>query len=624
MAAEGPVQELCEEASCSICLDLFRDPVTVAQCGHNFCRACLTQSWGEAGAAEPSCPQCRGPAQEENLRPNQQLASFVEIAKRFSPSAGKGAEAKGGEGEGGVCEKHREPLKFFCREDEAPLCGVCRRSREHRDHQVTPLEEEAQEKKTVVAARKEGVCQKHQKPLKLFCMDHEASICMLCEQSQEHQYHDIIPLEEASQEYKDQFCNCVEILRKERNKILAYKADILKESQDLLRQTKGDRQKMVIKFRQLQKFLEEEEELLLAQMEEMEKEVVKKRDRQLAKLSEELSSLESLIQEMEEKCQQAARDLLQDARRTLQKYEEKESFESPAVSPLALKWRVWDCSDFLEDIKKQFKDTLESGLHVQKANVTLDPDTAHLQLILSEDQKSMHVEDSLDIARWQEALDAMEARLTKRMREAITELNRDTETSAEDVKKDIENLRKDSHSSAESAKANVTPDPDTAHLQLILSEGQKSIQVGEEAQALPDSPERFDFDCAVLGREGFTGGCHFWEVLVGSEEEWSLGVARKSVKRKGDITFSPEEGFWEVGKWEGSYQVSEKDLDPLLTLSGELKRIRVCLNYAGGRVAFFDADRAALLYEFSGASFCGETLLPYFWVHGEGHLKISS
>ncbi|XP_060094965.1 E3 ubiquitin-protein ligase TRIM7-like isoform X2 [Heteronotia binoei] len=538
MAAEGPVQELCEEASCSICLDLFRDPVTVAQCGHNFCRACLTQSWGEAGAAEPSCPQCRGPAQEENLRPNQQLASFVEIAKRFSPSAGKGAEAKGGEGEGGVCEKHREPLKFFCREDEAPLCGVCRRSREHRDHQVTPLEEEAQEKKTVVAARKEGVCQKHQKPLKLFCMDHEASICMLCEQSQEHQYHDIIPLEEASQEYKDQFCNCVEILRKERNKILAYKADILKESQDLLRQTKGDRQKMVIKFRQLQKFLEEEEELLLAQMEEMEKEVVKKRDRQLAKLSEELSSLESLIQEMEEKCQQAARDLLQDARRTLQKYEEKESFESPAVSPLALKWRVWDCSDFLEDIKKQFKDTLESGLHVQKAN--------------------------------------------------------------------------------------VTPDPDTAHLQLILSEGQKSIQVGEEAQALPDSPERFDFDCAVLGREGFTGGCHFWEVLVGSEEEWSLGVARKSVKRKGDITFSPEEGFWEVGKWEGSYQVSEKDLDPLLTLSGELKRIRVCLNYAGGRVAFFDADRAALLYEFSGASFCGETLLPYFWVHGEGHLKISS
>ncbi|XP_060094969.1 E3 ubiquitin-protein ligase TRIM7-like isoform X2 [Heteronotia binoei] len=539
MAAEGPLKELCEEASCSICLDFFRDPVMIAECGHNFCRACLNRSWGEAGAAEPSCPQCRGKAQPSSLRPNQQLASFVEIAKRFSPSAGKGAEAKGGEGEGGVCEKHREPLKFFCREDEAPLCVVCSRSQEHRGHQVTPLEKEAAgEKERGVAARTERICQKHQEPLKLFCKDHEAPICVVCEQSREHQYHDIVPVEEAAQEYKDQFCNCVEILLKERNKILAYKADIVKESQDLLRQTKGERQKMVIKFRKLQKFLEEEEELLLAQMEEMEKEVVKKRDRQLAKLSEELSSLESLIQEMEEKCQQAARDLLQDARRTLQKYEEKESFESPAASPLALKWRIWDCSDFLDDIKKQFKDTMDSGLRMQKANVTLDPDTAH---------------------PW-----------------------------------------------------------------LILSEGQKSVQMGERAQTLPTSPERFENCNAVLGCEGFTGGCHFWEVLVGSEESWAMGVARKSVRRKGGLTFIPEEGIWEVGKLSGVHRVCIKGHYPPLTVSGELKRIRVCLNYAGGRVAFFDADRAALLYEFSGASFHGETLLPFFWVNGKAHLKISS
>ncbi|XP_060094968.1 E3 ubiquitin-protein ligase TRIM11-like isoform X1 [Heteronotia binoei] len=584
MAAEGPLKELCEEASCSICLDFFRDPVMIAECGHNFCRACLNRSWGEAGAAEPSCPQCRGKAQPSSLRPNQQLASFVEIAKRFSPSAGKGAEAKGGEGEGGVCEKHREPLKFFCREDEAPLCVVCSRSQEHRGHQVTPLEKEAagekeqrvvaartarvcqkhqkllklfckdheapicvvceqfqehqyhdivpaeeaaQEYKRVVAARTERVCQKHQEPLKLFCKDHEAPICVVCEQSQEHQYHDIIPVEEAAQEYKDQFCNCVEILLKERNKILAYKADIVKESQDLLRQTKGERQKVLIKFRQLQKFLEEQEKLLLAQMEEVEKEVARKRDQHLARLSEELSSLESLIREMET-CQQPASSLLQGARRTLQKYEEKEPFESPVAFPLALKWRIWDFSDLnplLEAIKKQFE-------------------------------------------------------------------------------------------------ANVTLDPDTAHLKLILSEGQKSVRRGEKAQALPTNPVRFENYGAVMGREGFTGGCHFWEVLVGSEEEWSLGVARKSVKRKGDITFSPEEGFWEVGKWGGSYQVSGKVSD--LTLSGELKRIRVCLNYAGGRVAFFDADRAALLYEFSGASFHGETLLPHFWVYGKGHLRISS
>ncbi|XP_015283958.1 PREDICTED: thaicobrin-like [Gekko japonicus] len=171
-------------------------------------------------------------------------------------------------------------------------------------------------------------------------------------------------------------------------------------------------------------------------------------------------------------------------------------------------------------------------------------------------------------------------------------------------------------------KANVILDADTAHLKLILSEDRNSVRRGEKAQDLPNSPERFNIYSCVLGREGFTAGRHFWEVLVGSEEEWTVGVARKSVRRKGALFFTPEGGIWEVGKWGGSYKASENDHDPPLTLSGELKRIRVCLNYTAGRVAFFDADQAALLYEFTGASFSGETLLPSFWVHSKGDLQL--
>nr|XP_056722171.1 E3 ubiquitin-protein ligase TRIM7-like [Euleptes europaea] len=543
MAAGGPVQELCEEASCSVCLDFFRDPVTIAECGHSFCRACLTRSWGESWAEASCCPQCRGRAQEGTLRPNQQLANLVGIAKKFTLQEGKEVEATGGEGEGGVCEQHQEPLRFFCKEDEAPLCGVCRRSEEHKQHQVIPLEEPAREKKeTVVAARKERVCQKHQEPLKFFCKDDEAPICVVCDQSQEHNDHEIIPVEEASQKYKDQFCNCMEVLRKEKEKILAHKASIVKESQDLLKQTKGERQKAVTKFRQLHKFLDKQEKFLLTQLEEEEREVERKRDQHLAELYEELSSLESLIREMEEKCQQPASELLQDARSTLQRYEEKEAFEDLVAFPLALRRCICDISDLsllLEDIKKQFKDAVDSGLHLQKA-------------------------------------------------------------------------------------ANVTLDPDTAHPQLILSEDWKSVRRGEKAQALSSNPERFDQYGAVLGREGFTAGRHFWEVLVGSEERWAVGVARKSVGRKGELLFSPEGGIWAVGKWGGHYRASIKDREPPLSLTGEPKRIRVRLNYAGGRVAFFDADRGSLIHEFSGASFSGETLLPFFWVSEKGHLKLSS
>ncbi|XP_048342914.1 E3 ubiquitin-protein ligase TRIM7-like [Sphaerodactylus townsendi] len=537
MAEEGPIRELCQESTCSICLDLFRDPVLIPGCGHSFCRACLTQSWGEPAGADTSCPQCRGPAREGDLRPNQHLANIVQVTRKLRPE--KGPEEAAGEkeagGEGGVCQLHQEPLELFCREDEAPLCLVCSRSQEHRDHQVIPLEEAAGEEKPPIAAKKERVCQKHQKPLKLFCRDDEAPICVACDRSGEHQYHKIVPAEEASQEYKDQFCKCLEILRKKRKAILVYEAHITEESQDQLKRTKEMQQKTVAKFRQLHKFLEEEEKLLLARMEEVEREIAETRDQHLARFSEELSSLESLIREMEEKCQQPTGELLWDTRSTLQRYEEKAEFKF--LMPTQ-KWPIWDVPDLnsiLKVIKKQTQDTLDSGLHLQKANVALDPDTAHLALILSADRKSVR-RGQYDKSRWKD-------------------------------------------------------------------------------------PERFESSPAVLGCEGFTGGRHFWEVLVGSKGGWYVGVARKSV-RKGLPTFSPEEGVWAVGKREPNSPAFIKDHDPPLSLSGELKRIRVCLNYAEQRVAFFDADRGALIHEYSGTSFSGETLLPFFLVHGEGLLKL--
>uniref|UniRef100_A0A670HQT1 RING-type domain-containing protein n=1 Tax=Podarcis muralis TaxID=64176 RepID=A0A670HQT1_PODMU len=47
-AAGGHIQNLRDEATCSICLDYFKDPVTIPECGHNFCRSCLVLFWGES------------------------------------------------------------------------------------------------------------------------------------------------------------------------------------------------------------------------------------------------------------------------------------------------------------------------------------------------------------------------------------------------------------------------------------------------------------------------------------------------------------------------------------------------------------------------------------------------
>ncbi|KAL7986440.1 hypothetical protein Chor_011606 [Crotalus horridus] len=136
MATAASMQDFLEEATCSICLDYFQDPVLIPECGHNFCRGCLTRSWGTS-ESEASCPQCRQTFRPRNVLPNRQLARVLEEAGRCIGSWGEDG--------GSVCAKHREPLKLFCKDHETLICVVCDRSQEHRGHSVIPAEEAFQE-----------------------------------------------------------------------------------------------------------------------------------------------------------------------------------------------------------------------------------------------------------------------------------------------------------------------------------------------------------------------------------------------------------------------------------------------------------------------------------------------
>ncbi len=58
----------------------------------------------------------------------------------------------------------------------------------------------------------------------------------------------------------------------------------------------------------------------------------------------------------------------------------------------------------------------------------------------------------------------------------------------------------------------VTLDPDTAHLKLILSDDRKQVRHGDVSQDVPENPERFGLFVNVLGREGFSSGIFYFKI----------------------------------------------------------------------------------------------------------------
>ncbi|XP_067830011.1 zinc-binding protein A33-like [Heptranchias perlo] len=131
MASRQQAESFTEDLNCPICLNFFTDPVSL-ECGHNFCRSCITQCWGKKETK--SCPECREEFPERNLKVNRVLASLAEKARKLILNR-KEKESKL------HCEEHQEELKLFCETDQKLICSICRDSQEHKSHNFMPIKE---------------------------------------------------------------------------------------------------------------------------------------------------------------------------------------------------------------------------------------------------------------------------------------------------------------------------------------------------------------------------------------------------------------------------------------------------------------------------------------------------
>ncbi|XP_036374794.1 tripartite motif-containing protein 16-like isoform X3 [Megalops cyprinoides] len=177
-----------DQFSCSICLDLLKDPVTIP-CGHSYCMGCIKGCWDhDDQTGVYSCPQCRQTfAPRPVLGRNTMLAEVVEKVKKTGLQAAPPAHCYAGPGDVtcDVCTGRKRKAVKSCLECLASYCETdlvlhdkLNRGKSHKLIEAT-------------AKLQEQICSRHCKLLEVYCRTDQQCICLLCVMN-EHRGHDTV------------------------------------------------------------------------------------------------------------------------------------------------------------------------------------------------------------------------------------------------------------------------------------------------------------------------------------------------------------------------------------------------------------------------------------------------
>ncbi|XP_050958582.1 erythroid membrane-associated protein isoform X2 [Labeo rohita] len=159
-------------------------------------------------------------------------------------------------------------------------------------------------------------------------------------------------------------------------------------------------------------------------------------------------------------------------------------------------------------------------------------------------------------------------------------------------------------------KVNVILDADTAHPHLIMSRGGKQVRYkNTQTKGVDGGKDRFDQYLGVVGKDGFSSGCFYFEVQVKGQTVWDLGVTRESVNRKDWISLRPEKGYWIVGQRHREYRARNSP-DYSFSLNANLQRVGVFVDYEKGLVSFNDVESKSHIYSYTDQCF-NEKLYPF-------------
>lgn len=167
--------------TCSICLDVFTDPVTTS-CGHNFCMTCIRRHRDSSLCSR--CPLC-GIAldSKQDYKINRTIRDIAEGIKRKRIEENPEVSCDS-------CPKKKIAVKSCLH------CGTSFCKTHLEPHETA---EKLKKHKLINPVKNldEYICKNHERPLELYCRDDQTTICQFCTES-DHKNHNTAPLEEES------------------------------------------------------------------------------------------------------------------------------------------------------------------------------------------------------------------------------------------------------------------------------------------------------------------------------------------------------------------------------------------------------------------------------------------
>ncbi|XP_049338572.1 zinc finger protein RFP-like isoform X5 [Astyanax mexicanus] len=377
-----------DEFQCSICLDVFTDPVSTP-CGHNFCMVCLREFWNSSSHCQ--CPVCK---EEFSRRPELRVNTFISgLTAQFK----KSLQVKSSRSSVKPPSKPKKILCDSCTEKKTEALKSCLDCMTSycKTHLEPHLRAPALKKHKLmdpVENLQDYICQNHERPLELFCRDDQTCVCRFCTET-DHKTHSTVPVEQESGEKKTQLGKTqadVQQMIQDRMK----KIEEINHSVDLNKKnTEKEKADSVEVFRALVRCIERSQAELLEVMEEEQKAAERQAEELIKELEQEITELKRRDTELEQISH------TEDHLHLLQVY------PSLCRPPPTKTWtdvrinthlRVETLRKALSQLQEALSEEMEKLSEIKlkriqqyAVDVTLDPDTAHPDLILSDDGKQV-------------------------------------------------------------------------------------------------------------------------------------------------------------------------------------------------------------------------------------------